>query len=66
MNRKDFFKCGGRWVILSGIGVFSTCLAYNNKIETPDKCKVAPQCDNCARFVHCKFPQAYKEKRDGK
>jgi len=66
MNRKDFFKHGGRWVILSGIGILSTFLALNQKIVTPGNCSVAPQCKNCGKLSQCILPQANKEKNNGK
>lgn len=66
MNRKDFFKQGGRWVILSGIGLLSVFLASNQKIVTPENCSVAPQCKNCGKYAQCVLPQADKERKDGK
>jgi len=66
MNRKDFFKQGGRLAILSGIGIMSAILAYNQKIETPENCSVAPQCKYCGKFNQCTLPQADKEKKNGR
>lgn len=66
MNRKDFFKYTGRWVILSGLGLVSGYLAYNKKIVTPENCSVAPQCKNCGSFNQCLLPQANKERNNGK
>lgn len=66
MKRKDFFKQGGRWAILSGIGLLSAFLAYNQKIETPENCSVAPQCKNCGKLNQCILPQAGKERENGK
>lgn len=66
MNRKDFFKQGGRWTILSGFGLLSAFLAYNQKIETPENCSVAPQCKNCGILMQCTLPQADKERKNGK
>ena len=66
MNRKDFFKHGGRWALLSGIGMLSAFLAYNQKIVTPENCSVAPQCKNCGKYAQCELPQANKERKDGK
>lgn len=66
MKRKDFFKQGGRLVILSGIGLLSAFLAYNQKIETPENCSVAPQCKNCGKLNQCTLPQAGKERENGK
>jgi hypothetical protein len=66
MNRKDFFKQGGRLAILSGIGLLSAYLTTNQRITTPENCSVAPQCKNCGKYAQCTLPQANKEKRDGK
>ena len=66
MNRKDFFKQSGRWVILSGIGLFGVYLTSNQKIVTPENCSVAPQCKNCGKYAQCTLPQAKKVKSDGK
>ncbi len=66
MNRKDFFKNGGRWAILSGIGLLSAFLAYNQKIVTPENCSVASQYKNCSKYAQCELPQANKERKNGK
>ena len=66
MNRKDFFKQGGRRIILSGIGLFGAYLAYNQKIVRSDTCSVAPQCKNCGKYAQCILPQANNERKDGK
>jgi hypothetical protein len=66
MNRKDFFIQGGRWAILSVIGLLSALLASNHKIATPENCSVAPQCKNCGKYDQCTLPQANKEKGYGK
>ena len=66
MNRKDFFEHGGRWVLLSGIGMLSAFLVSNQKIVTPENCSVAPQCKNCGKLNQCTLPQAVKERENGK
>jgi len=66
MNRKDFFKHGGRLTLLSGIGILSAFLAYNQKIATPENCSVAPQCKSCGKYTQCVLPQADKERKNGK
>ncbi len=66
MNRKDFFRHSGRWAILTAIGMLSTFLAYNEKIDTPENCSGASLCKNCGKFVQCELPQANKQRRDGK
>jgi len=66
MNRKDFFKQGGRMTILSALGLFSVLLAYRQKIVSADDCTLMPQCKNCGKFAQCNLSKAYKVKRDGK
>jgi len=66
MNRKEFFKHGGRLAILSGIGMLSAFLAYHQKIVTPENCSLAPQCKNCGKYAQCELPQANKERKNGK
>ena len=66
MNRKDFFRQGGRWVILSGMGLLGVFLTRNEKIVTPGNCTLTPLCKNCGKFVQCELPQANKKRKDGK
>jgi hypothetical protein len=66
MNRKDFFRKGGRLVILSGIGILSAFLVFDQKIVKPENCSVAPQCTNCGKLAQCKLPQAKIVRNDGK
>ena len=66
MNRKDFFRKGGRLTILTGIGILSAFLAYDHKIETLENCTVAPQCKGCGKLSQCTLPQADKIRSYGK
>ncbi len=66
MNRKDFFRKGGRLTILTGFGILSAFLAYDQKIETPENCTVAPQCKGCGKLAQCTLPQADKIRSYGK
>ena len=66
MNRKDFFRKGGRLAILTGIGILSAFLAYDQKIETPENCTAAPQCKGCGKLSQCTLPQADKIRDYGK
>jgi len=61
MNRKEFFKQGGRWIILSGIGLMTAFLAANHKIVSAEECQVASQCKNCGKYGRCELPQAKKQ-----
>lgn len=66
MNRKDFFRQGGRWIILSGIGLLSAFLITEQKVVTPDNCTAGPLCKNCGKYAKCELPQANKGNRNGK
>jgi len=66
MNRKDFFRQGGRWAFLTAIGLLSTFLTYNQKVVTPGNCTTSPLCKNCGKFTQCELSQANKERRNGK
>ena len=66
MDRKDFFRKGGRWAIVSAFGLLSGFLAYHQKIVTPGNCSVAPTCKNCGKFAQCDLPQAIKTKENGR
>ena len=66
MNRKDFFRQGGRWAILSAFGLLSAFLVNHQKVVAPESCAVAPFCRNCGKFAQCELPQANKARKDGK
>ena len=63
MDRKDFFKTGGRLLLLGGLTATSGYLVFNKKVT--GACSVSPTCQNCGKFTACELPQA-KEERDGK
>ena len=66
MDRKEFFRHGGRWVILSGIGLLSAFLITGQKVVSPDKCSDGPLCRNCGKYIKCALPQADHERKNGK
>jgi hypothetical protein len=63
MNRKEFFKAGGRLLMLGGITASAGYLVLNKKVTA--SCSVSPTCNNCGKFSKCELPQA-KEVKDGK
>jgi len=63
MNRKDFFRTGGRLLLLGGITTSAGYLLVNKKVTA--SCTVSPTCNNCGEFSKCELPQA-KEVKDGK
>jgi hypothetical protein len=65
MNRKEFIRNSGRWVILGAIGIFTAYLATNKRIVKESECKVSTGCNNCNKFTKCSLPQADKQRNDG-
>jgi len=64
MNRKDFFRTSGRFLILGGITASAGYLVLNNKVTA--NCSVSPTCNNCGKFSKCDLPQAQEiKKADG-
>jgi hypothetical protein len=63
MTRKDFFKAGGRLLLLGGITASAGYLVVNKRVSA--RCSVSPTCENCGKFSKCVLPQA-KEVKNGK
>jgi len=63
MNRKEFFKAGGRLLLLGGITASAGYLFVNKKVTAA--CTVSAACENCGKFSKCELPQA-KEVKNGK
>jgi hypothetical protein len=63
MNRKEFIKTGGRFLILGGMISSAAYLAVNKKVSA--SCSVSPSCGNCGKAENCVNPEV-KELRNGK
>jgi hypothetical protein len=62
MDRKDFFRSAGRFLLLGGIIGTSGYLVVNKRVTS--KCTESPICMDCGKLSKCKFPQA-KEVKNG-
>jgi hypothetical protein len=62
MNRKEFFKTGGRIVILGAMAATTGYLVVNEKVDTT--CSVSPACQKCGKFAKCELPQAVETKEN--
>jgi hypothetical protein len=62
MNRKEFFKTGGRILILGAMAATTGYLVVNEKVDTT--CSVSPACQKCGKFVKCELPQAVETKEN--
>ena len=62
MNRKDFFKTGGRLLLLGGISASTTYLFVNKKVTAA--CSVSPSCKNCGIYSECVNPEVKTEREN--
>lgn len=58
MDRRNFFRSGGRVLILGGLAAGATFLAVNGQIKDTGTCGVASQCNGCSKLSACKEDQA--------
>jgi hypothetical protein len=65
MDRKEFFRQSGRWIILSGIGLVTTLLALDHKIVMAEECGESSPCKYCGKNKECNLPKA-KQQLNGK
>ena len=63
MNRKDFIKTGGRFILLGGIAASTGYLVINRQVKAT--CSVSPTCKNCGKLTNCEEP-GVKEERYGR
>ncbi len=61
MNRKEFFKTGGRIIILGAMAAATGYLVVNQKVDST--CSVSPACQKCGQFAKCELPQAVEAKK---
>ena len=61
MNRKEFFKTGGRILILGAMAATTGYLVVNQKVDTT--CSVSPACQKCGQFTKCELPLAIEAKQ---
>ena len=54
MNRKEFIKTTGRFLILGGIATSAGYLLVNKKVTAT--CSVSPTCKFCGKISNCENP----------
>ncbi len=54
MNRKDFFKTGGRILMLGGLTASVGYLVVNKKVSA--SCTISPTCYSCGIYTNCVNP----------
>ena len=60
MNRKEFFKTGGRILLLGGLTTSAGYLVVNKKVSA--SCVISPACNNCAIYTDCISPEVKTER----
>lgn len=58
MERREFFRKGGRLLLLSGMAAGSAYLVINGQVEKTGTCKVASHCNGCSKLAGCSEEQA--------
>ncbi|HOI49154.1 MAG TPA: hypothetical protein PK167_07610 [Prolixibacteraceae bacterium] len=65
MERRDFFRNSGRWLILAGMALTTGLLVVNRRVQHGPACKIAENCRNCGRWESCGEPQAKNQRENG-
>jgi hypothetical protein len=58
MDRKEFIRITGRWMILSLVAVFSAGLIIKRRVSTGNICSVSDPCSQCGSLSSCNLPKA--------
>jgi hypothetical protein len=68
MDRKEFIKTSGRWMILGVLTAFTGGLVLKRRISVnKDACSISSgRCRECAILASCNLPEAVKLRNDEK
>jgi hypothetical protein len=68
MDRKEFIRTSGRWVILGALTFFTGGLVVSRRISGKrDECKVlSGGCRECSFLAKCTLPEAVKLRNNEK
>jgi len=67
MERKEFIRISGRWLILGLIAVFTGGLVVKKQISTEKAaCSKSTRCMDCTVLSSCTLPEAVKLRNDEK
>jgi hypothetical protein len=64
MDRKEFIRTSGRWMILSLITAFSAGLIVKRQISHGNACNISDPCSQCGSLSACNLPKALKFRKD--
>jgi hypothetical protein len=60
MNRKEFFKTGGRIILLGGLTASVGYLVVNKKVSA--SCTISSKCNSCGIYSDCVNPEVKTER----
>lgn len=66
MDRKEFIRISGRWMILGLMTAFSAGLILKRRVSAAGECSISDPCSQCASLSSCNLPEAVKYRKDGK
>jgi hypothetical protein len=58
MERREFMRKGGRFLLLGGMAAGSAYLVINGQVEKSATCKIASHCKGCSKLSACSDDQA--------
>jgi hypothetical protein len=64
MDRKEFIRISGRWMILSLVVVFGAGLIIKRRVSTGSTCNISDPCSKCGSLSSCNLPKAVKYKKN--
>jgi hypothetical protein len=64
MDRKEFIRISGRWIILSLLTVFTAGVILKRRVSPGNSCDLTGQCRGCSSLSSCNLPEAIKLRKD--
>jgi len=62
MDRRNFIRHAGRYVLLTGIVALGTFSIYKRRKVPADECVLTGYCRTCTELGSCSLPQALEQK----
>ncbi|KPK82559.1 MAG: hypothetical protein AMS27_14450 [Bacteroides sp. SM23_62_1] len=66
MNRKDFIRVSGRWMMFGLLAMTAGVLLNRKQVGSKNACRVGNYCGQCKILAGCSLPKALKYKENEK
>jgi hypothetical protein len=66
MDRREFIRNSGRWIILSLLIAGAGRFIFRNRASSQNECKTNVYCNKCGFAASCTLPQAIKFRKNEK